>query len=277
MKDTYSKSLARVLVYEGGKVDHPKDPGGRTNQGVTQRVYTAYRRKNKLPDQDVYKMADTERDAIYREQYWDVIRGDELPPGLDFVVFDGAVNSGCSQSVKWLQRALGVTADGQLGMVTMQKAMSVNDVDALIAVICSNRMSFLQHLKTWKTFGSGWTKRVSNVKATGQAWAWGSVGPEIEHSAGMEAKANVSDAKKLPTRTPADITTGIGATITTGAQAINEIKETIAPATDLGYATHILTALTIAGVVLAVAGLAYRHYLTLQKRRIGDALGNQAT
>jgi lysozyme family protein len=276
MKDTYSKSLARVLVYEGGKVNHPKDPGGKTNQGVTQRVYTAYRRRNKLADNDVYDMSDAERDAIYREQYWDEVRGDELPPGVDFVVFDGAVNSGCSQSVKWLQRALGVRADGQLGMVTMQKLQSINDADLLVEAICEKRMSFLRSLKTWGTFRKGWTRRVDNVLATGQAWAWGSVGPEVVRVEGMQAKARIEDARPLPTRTPADVATGVGATLAAGTQAVTEVKDTLAPVADFGFATTILTAVTIVGVVLAIAGLAYRHYITIQKRRMSDDLGNEA-
>lgn len=276
MKDKFAEALRRVLVHEGGKVDHPKDPGGRTNQGVTQRVYASWRRNNNLSARDVYLMEDKERDLIYRKQYWDVIKGDELPPGIDYVVFDGAVNSGCSQSVKWLQRALGLTADGMVGQVTLNAVRGVNDHDALAQRICDQRMAFLKNLKTWKTFGKGWTRRVAGVLAVGQAWAAGSVGPEVEYIPNANNKALVEDAKKLPTRTPADLVTGVGSTITVGSQVINEVKTTIAPATELGYATHILTALTIAGVVLAVAGLAYRHYLTLQKRRMGDALGNEA-
>ena len=91
-KGEFLKALPRELVYEGGKVDDPRDPGGRTNQGVTQATYDAYRRTLGLASQDVYAMGDSERDAIYKGMYWDRDDGDALPVGLDFVVFDAGVN-----------------------------------------------------------------------------------------------------------------------------------------------------------------------------------------
>ena len=277
MRDRYAESLRRVLVHEGGKVDDPDDPGGRTNRGVTQKTYNAWRRSKGKGSLDVFKMTDEECAAIYKERFWDVIRGDELPPGVDYVVFDGAVNSGPSQSVKWLQRALGIkAADGQLGVLTLDKVQGVNDHDALVERICEQRMKFLQALKHWWKYKNGWTKRVANVKKVGQSWAMGSVGPEVEYVAGGEKKARVEDAKKLPTRTPADVTTGAGGAIAVSTEAVRQAKEALAPVTDLGYANNILIALTLAGVALTLAGLAYRFYISKKKREIADALGNEA-
>ena len=102
MTDKFKEALARVLVHEGGEVHNPKDPGGRTNKGITQRVYNAWRTRSHLPIRDVYLISDTEVESIYRSQYWDVIKGDQLPPGVDYAVFDGAMNSGPKQSVKCL-------------------------------------------------------------------------------------------------------------------------------------------------------------------------------
>lgn len=120
----FDRALPHVLVHEGGKVDHPKDPGGRTNKGVTQRVYNAWRSKSNLPPRDVYLIADMEVAAIYRFQYWDAIMGDRLPEGVGYVVFDGAVNSGPKQSIKWLQRALSSLytgkVDGVMGALTLR-------------------------------------------------------------------------------------------------------------------------------------------------------------
>lgn len=96
----FTRSMPRILAHEGGKVDDPADPGGRTNQGVIQRVYDAYRIRIGLTPRDVYVMEASERDAIYEDQYWRAIRGDDLPAGLDYVVFDGAVNSGPARSIK---------------------------------------------------------------------------------------------------------------------------------------------------------------------------------
>jgi lysozyme family protein len=172
MKANYAECLRRVLVHEGGRVNHPKDPGGATNQGVTQRVYDAYRLNRGQAKRHVFVMTDAERDAIYREQYWDVIRGDDLPSGLDYAVFDFAVNSGCVRAAKALQSALKVKADGVIGNVTLQAARRINDRKDLVSRICLARLSWLQNLTSlWKVFGRGWRKRVVAVRETAMAMA----------------------------------------------------------------------------------------------------------
>ena len=172
----FSRSLARVLVYEGGKCDNPRDPGGRTNQGVTQRTYSAYLRSLGKSSADVYTMPDLDRDTIYRKSYWDAIRGDDLEPGLDLVVFDAAVNSGVGQAVKWLQQALVASGhydgsvDGLIGDKTLQAITDSGDPDTLIGEVCSRRLATLQRLSTWKTFGRGWAARIANVQKTANSW-----------------------------------------------------------------------------------------------------------
>jgi lysozyme family protein len=166
----FTRAMPRVLQHEGGKVDDPADPGGRTNQGVTQAVYTAYRARIGATSKDVWEMRPEERDAIYRKQYWDAISADDLPAGLDYVVFDGAVNSGVSRSSKWLQEALGVEPDGHVGAVTLAAAQAA-DAAELVDRICDIRMAFLKGLKHWPRFGRGWTARVSGVRTVGKAWA----------------------------------------------------------------------------------------------------------
>ena len=109
MQANFPKALPRILVYEGGKVDDPRDPGGRTNKGITQTTFNAWCREQGLPQVDVYTITNDEVASIYKYKFWDVVRGDDLPCGLDLVVFDGAVNSGPGQSGKWLQRALGLS------------------------------------------------------------------------------------------------------------------------------------------------------------------------
>lgn len=167
----FHRSMPRILAHEGGKVDDPQDPGGRTNQGVTQAVYTAYRARIGLGHRDVFDMDAGDRDAIYKDQYWRAIRGDDLPAGLDYVVFDGAVNSGPSRSAKWLQTALGVDPDGQIGSITLAAAQGYKDIPGLIDRVCDLRMAFLKRLRHWPRFGKGWTSRVSGVRAVGKAWA----------------------------------------------------------------------------------------------------------
>ncbi len=128
---SFDEALKRVLVHEGGYADHPADPGGATMRGVTQRVYDGWRRRRGVPVRSVRLIEPGEVEAIYRLQYWDAVRADDLPAGLDYGVFDAAVHSGPGQAAKWLQRALGVTADGQVGEATLaalegQRAASVD-------------------------------------------------------------------------------------------------------------------------------------------------------
>lgn len=276
-QSNFHRALHKVLVHEGGKVHNKNDPGGRTNQGVTQRVYDAYRLSKKLPRRDVFLMEHHERDEIYRRQYWDVIKGDSLPPGVAYVVFDGAANSGPQQSVKWLQRALGSTyigrVDGVVGIQTLQALRETQDHDALIQRIVDRRMSFLRALKTWQHFGRGWTRRVSDVLAVGQAWARGSVGPEVEWHEGGERKALVEDAKKAPARGGADAVTGGGIVIGGGAQAISEAKQALLPlAGNGGLVDNAIAVLTVAGVALTICGIGYRLWARRKASALNDAL-----
>lgn len=159
MKTNFKKSLKPVLVWEGGYVNHPKDPGGPTNKGITQEVYNAYRRNQGKPTQSVSKISDSEVEAIYNVQYWEMVGGDDLPAGVDLAVFDYAVNSGTARAIRSLQKCVGVAQDGQIGEVTLQR---VSEVDALslISSICNERLSFVKKLRTWSTFGKGWQRRI---------------------------------------------------------------------------------------------------------------------
>ena len=164
MNYNYEKALAAVLKHEGGYVNHPKDPGGATMKGVTQAVYDAYRSRKGLIKQSVAKISDFELQTIYRHQYWDEVKGDLLPSGVDYCVFDFAVNSGPKRAAQFLQRAIGVDDDGHIGMVTLDKVDRADEVGTINA-ICNARMGFLKGLPTWTTFGKGWTSRVAGVRA----------------------------------------------------------------------------------------------------------------
>jgi hypothetical protein len=160
MRENFAKALAQVLQYEGGFSDHPQDPGGATMKGVTQAVYDAWRKKGNLPTQSVRYISDQEVGAIYRDQYWDRISGDDLPSGIDFAVFDFAVNSGVSRAARTLQGVVGVTQDGQIGPATLQATK------AYVALAVTNkRLAFMKSLSIWSTFGKGWSARIADVKA----------------------------------------------------------------------------------------------------------------
>ena len=160
MKENYAQALKQVLKYEGGYVDHTKDPGGPTNKGVTQAVYDNWRKSQNLFIQSVRAIADSEVAAIYKNLYWDRVSGDLLPSGVDFAVFDFAVNSGVSRAAKMLQSVVGVTQDGQIGPATILATKTY-----VAMSITNRRLAFMQSLSIWSTFGKGWSARIADVKA----------------------------------------------------------------------------------------------------------------
>jgi hypothetical protein len=161
MKDNFDKCLAEVLRHEGGWADHPKDPGGATMQGVTLVTYSNWLGREATKD-ELRNMPPAHRDEIYRKHYWDKVKGDELPKGVDLCLFDYAVNSGPKRAVVAVQEALGVNADGALGPMTLG-AIQKATPSVLVDWVCQYRLAFLQRLPTWDTFGGGWARRVEDV------------------------------------------------------------------------------------------------------------------
>lgn len=158
----FAPSLTLVLQHEGGFVDDPQDPGGRTNKGVTQAVYDDWRTKEGLPKRDVKLLNGYEVGAIYKKRYWDAVSGDSLPTGVDYCIFDFAVNSGTNRAARYLQRAMGLLEDGQIGPLTIAAAAAESPA-SLIEKVCALRLNFLKQLKVFDRFGKGWTTRVSDV------------------------------------------------------------------------------------------------------------------
>lgn len=140
MKSNFDSCLRFVLQYEGGFVDHPRDPGGGTNLGVTRATLTEWRRRPATVA-DVRALGRAEAAAIYRARYWTPIGADELPAGVDLLAFDIAVNMGVARARKWLVDTAGLPPRGRL--------------DALAA----RRLSFWRGLRTWRVFGRGWSTR----------------------------------------------------------------------------------------------------------------------
>jgi lysozyme family protein len=168
MKSNFAEALQKVLIHEGGFSDHPLDPGGMTNLGVTRRVWEEWTGHpvtvRQMTDLTPVKVA-----PMYQRKYWDKVRGDELPAGIDLVVFDAAVNSGPGRAAKWLQACVGVDVDGDIGPKTLA-AVSAVDATQLIDDYGRRRLSFLLDLPTWGTFGKGWTARIAAVKTEAQAF-----------------------------------------------------------------------------------------------------------
>lgn len=168
MRDNFQRCLAITLAHEGGWADHPRDPGGATMKGITLATYRQYRPG--ATKAHLRAITDAEVQTIYRRGYWDAVRGDDLPAGLDLVAFDAAVNSGPSRGAKWLQTALGVTADGKIGPKTLAAAGRA-DPAWVIRMASDLRLHFLLGLSTWPTFGKGWQRRIDDVQARALAMA----------------------------------------------------------------------------------------------------------
>lgn len=166
--DTY---LPHVFAEEGGFVDHPKDPGGATNMGITIGTLSGYLGR-KATVADVKNLSRVTAAKIYRVNYWDKIHGEELPAGVDYAVLDFAVNSGPARAAKFLQKIVGVNADGIIGVQTI-RAVNAMDPIKIINALCDNRLAWLKGLKAWPNFGKGWGARVARVRKKAIEYAKG--------------------------------------------------------------------------------------------------------
>jgi lysozyme family protein len=163
----FERCLALILQHEGGYVDHPSDPGGATNMGITRKTLARWRKISPwtdLPKSSVASLKREEAALIYRANYWNPTRAGEMPAGVDLVLFDFAVNSGPDRAIRTLQAALGVAADGEVGPVTLA-ALRTAEPARLVNNVCDRRLAFLQGLTTFAVFGRGWTRRVAETRA----------------------------------------------------------------------------------------------------------------
>lgn len=164
MKENFTKALEAVLHHEGGFVNHPADPGGMTNLGVTKKVWEEWVGHD-VDEKQMRALTPELVAPMYKAKYWDKIKGDELPAGVDYAVFDAAINSGPGRAAKWLQACVGVEPDGGIGPKTLA-AVAAFDPAELVEDYAKRRLSFLQDLPTWGTFGKGWGRRVAEVQNT---------------------------------------------------------------------------------------------------------------
>lgn len=164
MNSNFEKCLGLLLVHEGGYVNHPSDPGGMTNLGVTARVWEEWV-GHPVDEKQMRALTPEIVAPLYRKKYWDACRADELVSGVDYCVFDVAVNSGPGRAIKFLQSCVGATPDGGFGSITLALVKKAEeDPQRLIELYCAKRLEFLQSLKTFETFGKGWSRRVAEVK-----------------------------------------------------------------------------------------------------------------
>lgn len=162
MINNFDQCLEWLLEHEGGYVNHPDDPGGRTNKGITANTYEAWLGRG-VSEEMIRNIPDDHVEKIYREKFWDRIKADHLPPGIDWSVFDWCVNSGPSRAARALQLTVGADSDGFIGPATLD-AVDKSDVIEVIEEMHQKRQRFYESLKTFETFGRGWTRRNDATK-----------------------------------------------------------------------------------------------------------------
>jgi lysozyme family protein len=167
MKDNWQSAFKMMLASEGGYVHHPADPGGMTNLGVTKRVWEEWvgRESN---EKEMRSLTPEMVEPLYKRKFWDACKCDDLPTGVDYLVFDFAVNAGVGRSAKILQAAVGATQDGAIGPKTLA-AVKAQDPAELIQKFSDAKEAFYRSLNTFPTFGKGWLNRVAAVKVKATA------------------------------------------------------------------------------------------------------------
>ena len=163
MKHNWDTAIKHILKWEGGYVNHPSDPGGRTNLGVTQKVWEEWV-GHPVTEEDMRGLTIEMVAPLYHKRYWDAVRGDDLPSGVDLCVFDCAVNAGVGRASRFLQQAVGVVADGAIGPKTLA-AVTAMPADEIIEKFCDLREAHYKSLNTFATFGKGWMRRLDGIEA----------------------------------------------------------------------------------------------------------------
>jgi len=233
----FEASLTRVLRHEGGYSDHPSDPGGATNFGITIATYARFKGRA-VTAAEVRAMPLSDAKAIYKTEYWDTLWCDELPAGLDYALFDYGVNSGPGRAAKVLQRLLGQAASGTITDAVIAGVQQRLASD-LVARVCDERIAFLKSLKAWPVFGAGWGRRVSEVRRDALAMAKG-VAPEPAAAVMANGKGSV------PVPKAARATTAV-TTAAAGAAAAQASHSMEAP-------TSIVVMVGAISAVFAIAG-----------------------
>ena len=163
----FDRALAMVLRHEGGYVNHPQDPGGRTALGVTQATWEEWTGR-KATEAEMRALTPEKVKPLYRARYWDAVKGNELPPALALTVFDFAVNSGPGRAARYLQKVVGTTQDGKIGPATLaavRRYVDQHGEAAAVKAYNDARRGFYRQLSTFATFGRGWLRRVDETEA----------------------------------------------------------------------------------------------------------------
>ncbi|RMF00177.1 MAG: hypothetical protein D6773_11885 [Alphaproteobacteria bacterium] len=261
MRENFKAALKLVLAHEGGFSNHPHDPGGATMRGITQRVYDAYRKRHGKKTRSVREISDAEISAIYRHQYWERIAGDALPSGVDYCVFDAAVNSGAGRAARWLQAIVGEDVDGIIGERTLA-AVRRMDVAQLIDAFCDRRLAFVRSLRTWKWFGKGWARRIADVRARALAMAHGAPVAAVRVSGPGKADGRDARLSAILRGNKGEAALGAGA----AGETLRSVADTIFPFTEVS------AVLKWVFIALVVAGAGITIWKLIARYRAGEAI-----
>jgi len=249
---TYDESLRRLLVHEGGYTNHPSDPGGPTNFGITIHDARKYWKAGATAA-DVRAMSIEVAKGIYRAKYWHAMRCDELPAGVDYAIFDYAVNSGTGRAPKVLQRVLALPVTGRMDSLTITQARAVT-ATKLVNAICDERLRFLQGLRTWPVFGAGWGRRVREVRAAALRMA------DVDSKFVADEPASTATVGKGQVPVNANGQKGTtGGIVAGGAAAAESARQS-------GASTGVIVAVVAIFVALAVGGWLYWRYRARQQQ-----------
>ncbi|MBS0258391.1 MAG: secretion activator protein [Proteobacteria bacterium] len=240
MTDRFEICQAVTGKWEGGWSDHPDDPGGKTMYGITETRWHQYQDKMGMKRTPVRNVTMAQALKFYRSEFWLACGADKLFPGVDLAVYDASVNSGVSRGRKWLLASAGS-----------------NDHSETVKKICRARLSFMQSLKIWKTFGKGWGRRVADIEARGVAMALAAMGLSATQVREKALSESAASAKQANTAKKAATTSAAAASAPATAPVVE--PSTVTDATTV----WILVAIVAAGAVATV--------ILIAKKRAADA------
>lgn len=202
---TFERVKPLLLAHEGGYTAHKKDPGNwsggkagvgvliGTNHGIAAATLIGWRGRMVTAD-EMRALSVDEAVEIYKVQYWDSVKGDALPAGVDYCVYDYSVNSGPSWSAKELQRVVGAKVDGFIGVQTLRAIKECGKTSIqIVDEICDRRLAFMRGLRHWRKFGKGWSKRVSDVRLKSRSFAANAPIPDVPVSSVPTPRAKPDD------------------------------------------------------------------------------------
>lgn len=153
MNITFDVAFDRLIGFEAGYVNNPKDPGGETKWGISKRSY---------PNLDIKNLTREQSYKIYYSDFWERINADKLPGSVLYQLFDFAVNSGIETAVRYFQRSLDVADDGHWGEVSQAAADKTTESD-MIMNLAAERLDFMTRLKNWDNASRGWARRIASM------------------------------------------------------------------------------------------------------------------